>query len=585
MSEGQPRLVDNDPWVFSGGEINFDYPTGILKPEAPEGGPSIRVIFVGQVEDRFLVCLPSTVWHKKTANRKLPAGTLVKATPVSVAACNEADRTLVDEETSFKVWLGYLDADLVDVTELGDLTTECSEDFQDGRLPFAEALGQLCQDHFAFFSFGEETQEPGGEGASGSGDMSGRMAAVENALISITQSIAELSKKMEPRVTFAADSTPLAASAKAVPAAAKGVGGLPRKGALRHPPVLPQQQGLLPESSGGEGSEPALFPGLDPGVVQAAMNAGISKESLEEMQKLLQLNPKRTRALRQERKTVLSNPLSESEEEAEEPKEGGMPAGSADHPMSTAISQLTKIVTHLSQDRGKKPRSKLDAALDGALGTNADSSSGMGSKKSAVARRALRASLTEAPEEIFALIERLMAEDVLSTTMPHGMAAPTFSARSWVEHRSRIGAYKTMAHAAWGTSGILDSLRSGNISGARAKCCLLLLQLDQASIDRGQWHLASELSLEMGPPFSTLNQHQVPSVQDGESPFSRLLDPRWAELALGHLKDTEEYVQKRTQLGKKLTTTTTSNPEDDPLPVPRRRPKAKAKAKALATES
>ena len=129
MSEGQPRLVDNDPWVFSGGEINFDYPTGILKPEAPEGGPSIRVIFVGQVEDRFLVCLPSTVWHKKTANRKLPAGTLVKATPVSVAACNEADRTLVDEETSFKVWLGYLDADLVDVTELGDLTTECSEDF------------------------------------------------------------------------------------------------------------------------------------------------------------------------------------------------------------------------------------------------------------------------------------------------------------------------------------------------------------------------------------------------------------------------------------------------------------------------
>ena len=509
---------------------------------------------MGQVEDRFLVCLPSTVWHKKTANRKLPAGTLVKATPVSVAACNEADRTLVDEETSFKVWLGYLDADLVDVTELGDLTTECSEDFQDGRLPFAEALGQLCQDHFAFFSFGEETQEPGGGGASGSGDMSGRMAAVENALISITQSIAELSKKMEPRVTFAADSTPLAASAKAVPAAAKGVGG-------------------------------ALFPGLDPGVVQAAMNAGISKESLEEMQKLLQLNPKRTRALRQERKTVLSNPLSESEEEAEEPKEGGMPAGSADHPMSTAISQLTKIVTHLSQDRGKKPRSKLDAALDGALGTNADSSSGMGSKKSAVARRALRASLTEAPEEIFALIERLMAEDVLSTTMPHGMAAPTFSARSWVEHRSRIGAYKTMAHAAWGTSGILDSLRSGNISGARAKCCLLLLQLDQASIDRGQWHLASELSLEMGPPFSTLNQHQVPSVQDGESPFSRLLDPRWAELALGHLKDTEEYVQKRTQLGKKLTTTTTSNPEDDPLPVPRRRPKAKAKAKALATES
>ena len=313
--------------------------------------------------------------------------------------------------------------------------------------------------------------------------------------------------------------------------------------------------------------------------------AGISKSSLEEMQKLLQLNPKRSKALRQERKTVLSNPLSDSEDEKEGPLEGGMPAGSATDPMSSAISKLTKIATHLAEDKGKKPRSKLDAALDGALATNFDSSSGMGSKKSAVARRALRASLTEAPEEIFGLIEKLMAEDVLSHTMPHGMAAPTFSARSWVEHRSRIGPYKTMAFAAWSASGILDALRAGDSASARARVCLLLLQLDQASVDRGQWNLTSELSLEAPPPFSTLSQQQAPAVQGGESPFSKLLDARWAELALGHLRDTEDYLQKRTQLGKKLNAATSSNPEDDPSPSPRRRPKAKAKAKSLATES
>ena len=586
MIDDQPRLVDSDPWVFSGGEINFGYPTGILKPEAPEGGPSIRVIFVGQVEERFLVCLPASVWHKKTANRKLPTGTLVKATAVSVTACSEVDRKLADEDSSIRVWLGYLDPELAAATELGDLTMECSEDFPDGRLPFAEALGQLCQDHFAFFSLGEEIQEPDGVPASGSGDMSGRMAAVENALVSITQSLAELSEKVEPRVSFAPDPTSLTSSTRPVhvAATAKVVGGPRRKGALRQPPVLPQQQDLLPEVSEVEDSEPALFPGLDPGVVQAALSAGVPKDSLEEMQKLLQKNPKRTRALKQERKTVLSNPLSESEEEEEAQCVDGMQAGSSIDPMSTAISKLTKIVTHLSQDKGKKPRSKLDAALDGALVSGTDSSSGMGSKKSAIARRALRASLVEAPEEIYLLIEKLMAEDVLSHTMPHGMAAPTFSARSWVEHRSRIGAYKTMAHAAWGASGILDALRNGNVASARARVCLLLLQLDQASVDRGQWNLAAELSLEMTPPFSTLSHHQSPAIQDGESPFSRLLDARWAELALGHLKETEEYVQKRTQLGKKLNNPINSTLEEEESPSPRRRPKAKAKAKALANE-
>lgn len=423
MSADQPMLVDSDSWVFSGGEVNFEFPTGILKPEASEGGPSTRIIFVGQLEDRVLVCLPGSAWHRKSANRKLPVGSFVKATQVSVAACLEADRSQVEEETSLRVWLGYLNSDLVNATELGNLTIECSEDFPDGRLPFADALRQLCQDHFAFFSVGEETLEPGD--ASGSVDMSGRMSAVQNALMSITQSLAELTKKVDPRVTFAPGPPPMQASAKTAPAAAKSSGGLHRKGALRHPPVLPQHPGLLPETSEAEEGEPALFPGLDPGVVHAALSAGISKSSLEEMQKLLQLNPKRSKALRQERKTVLSNPLSDSEDEKEGPLEGGMPAGSATDPMSSAISKLTKIATHLAEDKGKKPRSKLDAALDGALATNFDSSSGMGSKKSAVARRALRASLTEAPEEIFGLIEKLMAEDVLSHTMPHGMAAPT----------------------------------------------------------------------------------------------------------------------------------------------------------------
>ena len=56
-------------------------------------------------------------------------------------------------------------------------------------------------------------------------------------------------------------------------------------------------------------------------------------------------------------------------------------------------------------------------------------------------------------------------------------------------------------------------------------------------------------------------------MSEGESPFSRLLDGRWAEIALAHLKDTEEFVSKRRALGKR---------EDGD----KENPKAKAKAKS-----
>ena len=152
------------------------------------------------------------------------------------------------------------------------------------------------------------------------------------------------------------------------------------------------------------------------------------------------------------------------------------------------------------------------------MGHGGESSSSLGSKKSAVARRILRTTLQESPDEIYCLIERLMAEDVLSQTLQPGLDIPAFTARGWVEHRSKIGPYKAVAHALWGIAGVLDQLRKGNTSRARARCCLLLLQIDQSCVDKGNWGLASELSLELPPPFVSLSQHLAPSVQDGDLP-------------------------------------------------------------------
>lgn len=248
--------------------------------------------------------------------------------------------------------------------------------------------------------------------------------------------------------------------------------------------------------------------------------------------------------------------------------------------MTDAVSKLTEIMSHLTQTNQRKGRSKLDLALDGVVSSSAESSTSMGIKKSAIARRALRSSLHENPEDIYGLIERLMAEDMFSQTLPPGVSSPSFTVRSWIEHRSHIGSWKSIAHSAWGVGGILDSLRSGNIPAARARCCLLLLQLDQCAVDKGQWRLAAELSLEAPPPFATLGQHQSPNVLDGELPYSRLLDTRWSDLAIAHIRETDDYLLKRGQLGRKSSLPTAKIPRmphqrEDQRPRQRPRPPTK----------
>lgn len=393
-------------------------------------------------------------------------------------------------------------------------------DFGEDQLPYAEALMQVAQDHFAFFSAEEEAAPPEVQDP-GSASLAERMHHMEIMMQNLSAHMAAL-VPTTPKVNYM--EKPPAAAASVLPTA--------------------------------KGKQRQHRQDLDPGVVAAAVQAGIEPGALEEMQALMSKNPKGVKALKKAKTAPLGeDPLSEMEEE--EADVHGSPDGSSD-PVTSALLKLTEIVGELRNDKKKKSgSSKLEIALDGALvGHGGESSSSLGGKKSAM----------------------LMAEDVLSHTLQPGLDLPTFTARGWAEHRSKIGPYKAVAHSAWGVSGILDQLRKGNTAGARARCCLLLLQQDQSSVDRGSWGLSADLSLEALPPFSSLSQHQAPNVENGDLPFSRLLDPRWAELALSHLKDQEDYVSRRRNLGKKSQV----DQEDGGAASPKKAPKYKAKAKAAA---
>ena len=460
-------------------------------------------------------------------------------------------------DATMKVWMGFLSQEGMDVMEQHDSVPDVEHEFgaemeDNALLPFSQGLVDAAQEHFAFLSAREGEQEAA---PVGSGGVEERVSKLEDLMQTVAKDLETLVGGLQP---------PPAATAK------------PK-------PKVKTQKPKLPVTDENK------FPLLDPGVVAASLAAGIEEESLEQMQKLLAAGAKGAKRLQEHpvRKAALkkTNELSESEEEEAHAVTFAPTATSSSEPIDTvsqAVKQLTQIVVQLTEDKGKKSKSSdLESALD-AVGGSSEGVAGVTSgKKAAAARRALRSALVNSPEDLSNLIEKLMYEDLTSTTLPPGMPRPKMSARAWVEHRSRIGSYRTSAQASWGIAGVLDELFEGRYQSARARANLLLLQLDQAAVDKGNWLLAGELALENLPPYSRLALHTPPMVADGERPYSRLLDDRWAEICLSHLKETEDFLTKRKNLSQRKPEGGIRDGGEDAEPEPKRKVRPRAKQKAL----
>ena len=75
------------------GDIEPDCQVGVL---LLQGKPSASCVGVAEVDGRFLWAFPEQVWHKKTAKRVFPSGTLSKAVAVIVPSCPQDNRELAD---------------------------------------------------------------------------------------------------------------------------------------------------------------------------------------------------------------------------------------------------------------------------------------------------------------------------------------------------------------------------------------------------------------------------------------------------------------------------------------------------------
>ena len=166
-------------------------------------------------------------------------------------------------------------------------------------------------------------------------------------------------------------------------------------------------------------------------------------------------------------------------------------------------------------------------------------------RRNAAARRALKESLTFQPLGNFGSHRGSLFQQ------PRDCHASSHVRSVMAEHRSRVGSYPTVVHTAWSIAGALDCLRAGKPDQARARLNIALLMIDQMSVDKGSWILASELSLEVPPPMSSFRRREA-HVSVTDPVYSRILDPRWAEIALGRLKDEAEFIEKRSRLAQRF---------------------------------
>ena len=430
-----------------------EYPLGCYEfasfgDEVPDTA-NIAVIAVVEIDNRVVVAVPYTAWHRNLSRRRLPTNCLVK--PVCISLPFE-DRALEEGEEApiitEKVWLGYLAAGhegqvVFDSSGEGPEPDLHFSSRSPATLPAASGLAAAVEQHFAFVSAGSGVDTPVPVGSAG--DIDGRLLNLEAAIASLADSFKQIAPSPQP------------------------CGPTTKSPAVKGPPGLLQQ--ARPKAS---------LRGLDAEVVQAARQSGVPEDHLQEMARLAGRGRPAMDDMPQTRGRGVGvrNPLSESEDDAaEEEDSAGIVGGGSGDPMEAALLKLTKITGYLAKQ--KKPAAQgWEAMLDGSGAAGSGEGSLSSSRRHAAALRMLRRSLINNPKNIYETVEANMAEDFQNVRQLPGSAAVPISARAWLELRSRVQPYATPVRLLWGIAAILDCLRSGAPEEARARACLLLCQGD-----------------------------------------------------------------------------------------------------------
>ena len=528
---GEEEIVPSTPLhdlstfsvLASDGSFEPDYVVGAFSlPDRSEADPVfIPIIILSAIQHQFLVAVPFEVWHRARSLRVLPVDSLIKPVSVSVDAVADLDRENFTEGPKLKIWVGLLRSQFeacvsFDPPPESFHTPFRIQDGSEGYVPCAESLKAVAEEKFTFFSASE-----GGPPVSPADEAAQRIARLEESMLQIRSSLSKLVKDKKE---------------ESAPRQDRGV---------RATFATPLVAGHIPPLSEGG------FAGLDPQVVQSALTARIDPGHLTTFAKMVQSQKPKMTDAPGARARSKRNLLGESEDEEDhESAEEDVTAAPSD-PVQTALVKLTKIVDKLAASP-RKQRNWEELLDDSSAALDASSSSlSSGQKRHFNLLRHLKRAMRDAPEEIFKVIESRMELDFGSAEVAPGAPGRIGAFRGWCEHRSRIPNIPSSVRTCWAVAGALDCLRAGRIEEGKAKLAIFLSQMDQVAVDRGQWLLAAEASMEeVPPPFSSFARHSPPDMLEPQ--HTRLWPTAWAEAYMFKVRELDDFVEKRSKLGRRV---------------------------------
>ena len=256
--------------------IAYAYNTGVFL-SAEQSQDTVAVAIIACVEDRFLVAVPGPSWNRKADKRKLPPGTLQKAISLSVAGCAADSREEAADGISIHIWVGWLKKESRSALDFSgeDAPTIdfVDKDTEEQCFPLADALVEVAQEKFQVSSASPEFVGPE------------RITALEEKLAAMQASMARLIEIHEGKGDAGFATADEGSSGRMYPTAPKSAAKatLAAKAKVRTQPA--------PHAPPPGLASLHAYPGLDPGVVASALQAGIPPEHLQTMSNVLKSGP------------------------------------------------------------------------------------------------------------------------------------------------------------------------------------------------------------------------------------------------------------------------------------------------------
>ena len=119
---------------------------------------------------------------------------------------------------------------------------------------------------------------------------------------------------------------------------------------------------------------------------------------------------------------------------------------------------------------------------------------------------------------------------------------------------------------------IMDHLQSDNMAAAKDSLALMMVCLEQASLDGGRLDIGLLLTLQEDPPAALFTNRSLAAYSRGKA-FAPLAEQRWVATALSYIKELDTITTKRADLVQQPQ----GQKGEDPNQAPKKAPKRAAK--------